>query len=101
MVLGGLDERVEILGEARAAESRTGVQKFQPNPVVKSDSARYFLHIRADLFAEVGHFVDESDLGSEKSVRRVLDELGRSATRVENRSLIQRQRPIDLRQNSL
>jgi hypothetical protein len=43
-----------------------------PNSIVEPDPARNFLHIRTDLLAQIGYFVDEGDLGGQECVRCVL-----------------------------
>jgi hypothetical protein len=51
---------------------------------------------RADSLAQVGDLVDEGDLGGEERVRRVLGQLGGAPAGVEDRRLIEIERPIDL-----
>ena len=72
--VSSLDQRADVLRQARAAEAGAGVQEFRPNSIVEPDPARNFLHIRADALAEIGYFVDEGDLGGQECVRCVLNE---------------------------
>src|SRR5262245_65028 len=96
MVLRSLDQRADVLRQARAAEARAGVQELRPDSIVEPDAARDFLHIRTDALAKIGYFVDEGDLGGQECVRGVLDELRCPAAGVEDRSLIQIQWAVDL-----
>src|SRR5215468_7625801 len=58
MVLRSLDQRADVLWQARAAEARAGVQEFRPNSIVEPEPARNLLHIRTDALAKIGYFVD-------------------------------------------
>ncbi len=49
------------------------MQEFRPDAIVHADAARHVLDIGADFLAEIGHFVDEGDLGREKGVGGVFD----------------------------
>ena len=40
------------------------------------DAAGDVMDVGADLLAEIGHLVDEGDLGGEEGVGRVFDQLG-------------------------
>ena len=42
--------------------------EFNQNATVQPDAERHVVHVRTDLFAEVGDLVDEGDLGSQESV---------------------------------
>ena len=75
MVLRDLDQRAGVLRKARAAKARAGMQEFCADAVVEPDAARDFLHVGADFFRKIGDLVDEGDLGGEKRVRRVFDQL--------------------------
>jgi hypothetical protein len=88
------------LGKHEPPKARPRVEEFRPNSFVESNATRDFLHIRAEFFAQVGDFVDEGDLGSQECVSCVLDELGRPTTGVEDRSLVQVKRAINLGHNS-
>ena len=71
------------------------MQELGPDPVVHADAARDVLHIGAHLFAKVGDFVDESDLGRQKRVGGVFDEFGRAPIDEEQGWLVEVQRPRD------
>ena len=76
MIERDLDQRAGILRKARAAEARSGMQEFRADAIVETDAARDLLHIGADFFGKIGDLVDEGDLGGEKGVGRVFDQLG-------------------------
>jgi len=99
MVQRGLHQRAGVLRKARAAEARTRIEKLRSNAVVESDAARNFLHVSADFFRQIRDLVDEGDLGGEKCIRRVLDQLGRAPLGVHDRRLVEVQRAIDLAQH--
>ena len=70
------------------------MEKLRPDAAVEADAARYVLHIRADLLAQVGNFVDESDLGRQKRVGGVFDQLRRPPCREQHRRLVEEQRAV-------
>ena len=74
--LGGADQRLAILREARPAEAGAGMQELAADPAVEADAAGDVLHIGADRLAQIGDLVDEGDLGREKGVGGVFDQLG-------------------------
>ena len=90
MILRDLEQRAGVLGKARAAKTRTGMQEFRADPVVKTDAARDFLDVGANLFGKIGHLVDEGDLGGEEGVGRVFDQLGGPPGREHQRRPIER-----------
>ena len=71
------------------------MQELRTYAVVEPDAARDILHIRAQLLAKVGHFVDEGDLGRKECVRRIFDQFGRTAAGKEDRRFIEEERAID------
>ena len=89
MILRRLDQREGVLGEARAAEARAGMQEFGADAVVEADAAGDFLDIGADLLAQIGDLVDEGDLGREKRVRGIFDQLGGPAIREQQRRFVE------------
>jgi hypothetical protein len=72
------------------------MQEFRADAVVEADAARNLLYVGADLFGEIGDFVDEGDLGGEKGVGGVFDQFRRAPRRVHQGRLIERQRPVDI-----
>ena len=71
------------------------MQKFPADAVVEPHAARHLLHVGADLFAQIGDFVDEGDLGGEEGIGRVFDQLGGAPADIDDRRRIQIKRPID------
>ena len=81
VILAGLEQRHRILGKARAAEARAGMQEFRADAVVEPDAARDLLHVGANLLGQIGDLVDEGDLGGEERIGRVFDQLGGAPVR--------------------
>jgi hypothetical protein len=71
------------------------MQEFLPDPAIETNAARDVADIAADLLAEIGHLVDEGDLGREKGVGRVFDDLGRLAAGEDDGRLVQVKRPVE------
>src|SRR4029079_17812260 len=67
--IGHAQERHQVFWKARAAEARAGMEEFRADAVVEAHAAGDVLDVGAGLFAQVGHLVDEGDLGREKRVR--------------------------------
>src|SRR5207247_10489782 len=57
------------------------------DPVIQTDAPGDRRHIDAKRFTQIGHHVDERDLGGEESVRRLLDELRRCHAREHDRAV--------------
>ena len=91
-----LHQRAGILWKTRAAEAGAGMQEFRADAIVEPDAARDFLHIGADLFGQIRDLVDEGDLGGEKRIGRVFDQLRGAPLGKHQRRLIERQRPVDI-----
>ena len=70
------------MGKHEPPKPRPRVQKFRTYAVVDAHAARHVLYIGADLFAQIGDFIDESDFGGEKGVRGVFDQLSGTAAYV-------------------
>ena len=96
MILRGLDQRQRVLGKAGAAIAGAGMEKFGADALVHADAARDILHIGADLFAQVGDFVDEGDLGRQKRVGGVFDQFRAAPVDEIERRLVEVERTIDL-----
>src|SRR5262245_64127984 len=101
MVLRSLDQRADVLRQARAAEARAGVQELRPNSIVEPEPARNLLHIRTDALAKIGYFVDEGDLGGQECVRCVLISFGFRPLGEEIRGWVQLHWPLDSSGNFL
>ena len=91
----GVGQRQRILGKARAAEARPGMQELAADAAVEPDAARHVVHVGADLLAQIGDLVDEGDLGREEGVAGVLGDLGRLDVGEHHRRLDQVERPVD------
>ena len=72
--LRGAHQRAAVLGKARAAKARPGMQKLAADAAVEADALGHVLDIGADPLAQIGDLVDERDLGREKGVGRVFDQ---------------------------
>ena len=71
------------------------MQEFAADAAVKPDAARHILHIAADLLAEIGHLVDEGDLGGEERIGGVFDQLADFAAGEQHRRFVEIERAID------
>ena len=81
----GVQQRGDVLREARAAEARTRVQELEADARVVTHADRDFAHVGVDRLAQVRDRVDERDLRREERVRRVLDHLRRRGVGDEHR----------------
>ena len=73
---GAGHERADVLGQAAAAEADAGVEELAPDPVVVADRVGELGDVGAGGLADLGHGVDEGDLGGQERVGRGLDQLG-------------------------
>ena len=71
------------------------MQEFVADAPVQPDAARHILHVTAQFLAQIGHLVDEGDLGGKKGVGRVFDQFRTFARGEDDRRLIQIKRAID------
>ena len=69
-------ERPDVLGQAAAAEAEAGLQEPAADPVVVGQRLGQLRHVRAGRLADLGHGVDEGDLGGQERVGRDLHQLG-------------------------
>src|ERR1051325_18837 len=72
------------------------MQEFTTDAPVHAYAARHIMHITADLVAEQRHLVDKGNLGRQKSVGRVLDQLGGFERGDDERRLDQKERAIEV-----
>ena len=70
------------------------MQEFRTDAVVEPDAAGDFLHIGADLFAQISNLVDERDLGREERVRGVFYQLRRATAGEKHGRLVDVERPV-------
>ena len=80
-----VQERGDVLREARTAVAGTGVQELEADARVVAHADRDLARVGVDRLAQVRDRVDERDLGREERVRRVLDHLGRRGVGDEHR----------------
>jgi hypothetical protein len=66
-------ERPDVLGQATAAEPDAGIEKLATNPVVMADGVGKEHDIGPSRVADLGHGVDERDLGGQEGVGRHLE----------------------------
>ena len=69
-------ERADVLGQAGAAEADAGAEELLADPVVVADRPGELADVGAGGLADLGHRVDEGDLGGQEGVRGHLDQLG-------------------------
>ena len=73
---GAGHEGADVLGQAAAAEADPGAQELAADAVVVADRLGQLVDVAAGGLADLGHRVDEGDLGGEEGVRGDLDQLG-------------------------
>lgn len=78
--MGGMDERLHVLGEAGSAVADAGIDELIADAVIRTDARTHVAHIRADLLAQRGDFVDEGNLGRQHAVSRVFGAFPRCRT---------------------
>ena len=84
---GDVEQRLDVLREARTAVARARVEELKADAGVVAHSDRDFVRVGVDRLAQVRDRVDERHLGGEERVRRVLDHLGRGGVGDEHRRL--------------
>src|SRR5262245_8290003 len=95
MVLRRLNQRASVLRKARPPEARASMQELASDSVVQPDTARDLLNVSANFFRQVGHFVNEGDLCSQKCVRGIFDELGAATAGKKHRRPVKIEGPVD------
>ncbi len=98
--LGGADQRLTVLGKARTAKAGAGMQEFAADAPVETDAAGDVLDIGANRLTEIRHLVDKGDLGREKSICRIFDQLGGLQRSDGHRGFEQIERPIESPQHA-
>src|SRR5947209_726771 len=71
------------------------MQKLRTDPVVQTNSACNLIHVGPHLLSEIRDFINKSNFGRKKRVRRVFDKFRRSTLGVEDRRAIEVERTID------
>jgi len=75
------------------------VQEFAPDPAIEPDAAGDVMDVGPDLFAKIGHFVDEGDLHGQECVGGVLGQLGGLDPGEHDRRLDQVERAVEALQH--
>ena len=95
--LGGeLRQSERILGEARTAETRPGIEELAADTVVETDAVGDVENIGAETLAQVSDFVDEGYLHRQEHVGGVFDHLRAAARRIDDPPAVAFDGPIDL-----
>ena len=69
----------DVLGEAGAAPAKTGAQEAAPDARVEAHPVGHLLDVGSGQLTELGHLIDEADLGRQEGVGAVFDQLGADA----------------------
>src|SRR4026207_19455 len=72
------------------------MKKFRANATIQTHRSSYIVDISSHFFAQVCHFIDEGDLGGEKRIRGILDQLRCFGTRYDKWSLYEIERSVDV-----
>ena len=70
------------------------MQEFAADTAVEADAAGDVMHIGANFFAQIGHFVDKRHFHRKERVARVFGQLRRFDAGIQDRCLNQVQRPV-------
>jgi hypothetical protein len=92
----GGPERADVLRQAAAAVSEPGRQEPPADARVVAERLRQRHHVGTRLLADLGHGVDERDLGREERVRRHLHKLGRLQVHDQQRDSRRQRRGVHL-----
>ena len=76
VLAGGTLERLNILGKARTAVSRPGVDEAVADARIGADAVSDHFDIGSDALGDIGHFVHETDLGGQHGICRVFGQFG-------------------------
>ncbi len=87
-------ERADVLRQAAAAVPEPGGQEPPADARVVAERLGQRHHVGARLLADLGHGVDERDLGREERVRRHLNQLGRLQVHHEQRGSRRQRRGV-------
>ena len=83
------------LGKQEPPYPGPACRNFETDALIEADPARHVLNVGPGPLAKIGDLVDERYLGCEKSVGRILRELGGAAACDQERRLIEVERPVD------
>ena len=89
----------DVLGEAAAAVAGAGEEELEADALVVADAAADVVDVGAELLAQVGHLVDEADLGRQHGVGDVLGHLGTFGRHDQERPFGAQERAVQLVQH--
>ena len=72
------------------------MKELRSNPSVHTNPSGDVLDVSTDLFAKVGHLVDEGDFHRQKGVGGIFDQFRGTAAGEQHRGFVQKQRAINL-----
>jgi hypothetical protein len=75
---GAVQQRLHVLGKARAAVAAAGVQELVADARVAADAAAHLFDVGAELLGQQRHLVHEADARGQHRVGGVLGQLGRA-----------------------
>jgi len=62
------DKGLDILGQAKTSETKSGVQKPRPDARIQAHGARHFLDVSADLLTQISDHVGVGDFHGQEGV---------------------------------
>src|SRR5205807_518872 len=71
-----INQSANVLGKTTAAITGAGKKELEADALVVADAAADLIDVGPEAFAQVGHFVDEADLGGQHGVGDILGHLG-------------------------
>ena len=94
--LAHVDHGADVLGEATAAVADAREEEMEADPLVVADAAPHVVDVGPVGLAQVGHLVDEADLGGQQAVGDVLGHLGALGRHDQERPVGAEERGIQL-----
>ena len=94
VLLGGLDQRLHVLGEATSTIATAGVKELATDAGIASDALANHIHVCSDEFAEVRDIVHETDACRKHGVCRVLNHFGTRNVRKDYAEIVQHHRAV-------
>ncbi len=97
-LVGAHRQRLDVLGQAAAAEAQPGVEELPADPLVVAERVGQLRDVAAGRLAHLGHRVDEADLGGQERVGRGLDQLRGGEVAAHHRHPVADRERVDLLQ---
>ncbi len=97
----GVDQRLHVLGEARAAVAGAGIDEMVADALVRADALADHLDVGAEPLGEAGDLVHEADLGREHAVGGVFRQLRRAHVHHDDLVVVAVEGLVDLAQHFL